>query len=191
MPHSISMQSSLKGSPRSRGPNSERLIQWVAAQPQREGRQEGGETVPGVRGALAEGATVWGSNADDSQIRDSLTSQGMSTEDVLGFYTLRTVPQWLPRAEDCKRRRCADTHTLIDAELAHNRERLGASSDDFAEATRPGRNGTSALTARRSAQPSSWRRAARLPMDDMGQTGSRPLFLVRAMRFCWTPSPNA
>ena len=66
---------------------------------------------------------MWGGEPDDSQIRDSLTSQGMSTEDVLGFYTLRTVPQWL-REQKIASADDAHTHTLIDAELAHNRERL-------------------------------------------------------------------
>lgn len=114
----------VEGSPRSRGPNSQRLIQWVAAQPQRDGRQDGGEIVPAIRGALAEGATVWGGEPDDAQIRDSLASQGVSSEDVLGFYTLRSVPQW-QREQKIASADDARTRTLIDAELAHNRERLG------------------------------------------------------------------
>jgi hypothetical protein len=117
----------VEGVPRSRGPNNERLMQWVASRSQREGRLEGGELAAAVRGALAEGAVVLGGEPDDAQIRDALTSQGISPDDVLGFYTLRTVPQWL------RERQIAtpdDIHTpaLIDAELARNRERLGLSA---------------------------------------------------------------
>jgi hypothetical protein len=114
----------VEGVPRSRGPNNERLMQWVASRSQREGRLEGGELAAAVRGALAEGAVVLGGEPDDAQIRDALTAQGISPDDVLGFYTLRTVPQWL------RERQIAtpdDIHIppLIDAELARNRERLG------------------------------------------------------------------
>jgi hypothetical protein len=114
----------VEGVQQSRGPNNERLMQWVASQSRREGRQDGGELVQAVQGALAEGAVVWGGEPDDAQIRDALASQGLSSDDVLGFYTLRTVPQWLHERQiaspDDER-----TRTLIDAELAHNRERLG------------------------------------------------------------------
>ncbi len=114
----------VEGSPRSRGPNADRLLQWVASQSEREGRQPGGELVAAVRGALTEGAVVWGGEPDDSQIRDTLTSRGVAAEDLLGFYTLRSVPQWLGERRIASP---ADTHlpALIEAELARNRERLG------------------------------------------------------------------
>ncbi len=67
---------------------------------------------------------MWGGEPDDAQIRDSLASQGVSSEDVLGFYTLRSVPQW-QREQKIASADDARTRTLIDAELAHNRERLG------------------------------------------------------------------
>jgi hypothetical protein len=114
----------VEGVQRSRGPNNDRVIKWVASQAQHEGRQDGGEIIPAIRGALAEGAVVWGGEPDDAQVRDALASQGVSSEDVLGFYTLRTVPQWLNERQIAT----ADdvhTRTLIDAELARNRERLG------------------------------------------------------------------
>lgn len=44
----------VEGSRRSRSPNYEKLLQWAASQPQHEGRQEGGETIPAVRGAVAQ-----------------------------------------------------------------------------------------------------------------------------------------
>ena len=113
----------VEGSRRSRGPNNDKLLQWVASQAEREGRQEGGELVAGVRGALAEGAAVWGGEPDDTQIRDALISRGVSSEDLLGFYTLRSVPQWL-REQKIASPDDPEARTLIDAELAHNRERL-------------------------------------------------------------------
>jgi hypothetical protein len=113
----------IEGSRRSRGPNNDKLLQWVASQSQREGRQEGGELVASVRGALAEGAAVWGGEPDDTQIRDALAARGVSSEDMLGFYTLRSVPQWL-REQKIASPDDPEARTLIDAELAHNRERL-------------------------------------------------------------------
>lgn len=114
----------VEGSQRSRGPNADKLLRWVASQPEHEGRQPGGELVAAVRGASAEGAVVWGGEPDDAQIRDTLTSEGVAAADLLGFYTLRSVPQWLRE----QRIASADDPrgpALIDAELAHNRERLG------------------------------------------------------------------
>lgn len=117
----------VEGIPRSRGPNDERLMQWVASNSPREGRQEGGELAAAVQGALAEGAVVLGGEPDDSQIRDTLVSQGISPDDVLGFYTLRTVPQWL-REEQISSLDDARISALIEAELARNRNRLGLSA---------------------------------------------------------------
>jgi hypothetical protein len=114
----------VEGPPRSRGPNADRLLQWVANQSEREGRQAGGELVAAVRGALAEGAVVWGGEPDDAQIRDTLTSRGVAAADLVGFYTLRSVPQWLRERQIAS---TDDTHlpALIETELARNRERLG------------------------------------------------------------------
>jgi hypothetical protein len=117
----------VEGVPRSRGPNNERLMQWVASRPPREGRQEGGELAAAVQGALAEGAVVLGGEPDDSQIRDALASQGISAEDMLGFYTLRTVPQWL-RERQIASLDEVRVPALIEAELVRNRERLGLSA---------------------------------------------------------------
>lgn len=114
----------IEGSPQSRGPNADKLLKWAASQAQREGSQEGGETVPTVRGAFAEGAVVWGGEPDDVQVRDALAARGVSSEDVLGFYTLRSVPQWL-REQKITSPDDPRTRVLIDAELARNRERLG------------------------------------------------------------------
>jgi hypothetical protein len=117
----------VEGVPRSRGANDERLMQWVAGKPPRGGRQEGGELAAAVQHALAEDAVVLGGEPDDSQIRDTLASQGIPPEDVLGFYTLRTVPQWLREGQITS---LDDVRmpALIDAELARNRQRLSVST---------------------------------------------------------------
>jgi hypothetical protein len=114
----------VEGAARSRGPNEGKLLQWVASRSQLEGRQPGGELVPTVRGALAEGAVVWGGEPDDAQIRDALLARGVTGADLLGFYTLRSVPQWL-RERKVASADDARVPALIDAELARNRERLG------------------------------------------------------------------
>jgi hypothetical protein len=117
----------VEGIARSRGPNDAKLLKWVASNSAREGRQEGGELAAAVQGALAEGAVVLGGEPDDSQIRDTLASQGIPPHDVLGFYTLRTVPQWL-RERQIASLDDARIPALIDAELVRNRERLGLSA---------------------------------------------------------------
>jgi hypothetical protein len=113
----------VEGIARSRGPNDERLLKWAGSRDRREGRQEGGELTQAVRAASAEGAVVWGGEPDDAQIRDALGAQGVPAQDLLGFYTLRTVPQWL-RERKISDPEDARLPALIDAELAHNRERL-------------------------------------------------------------------
>jgi hypothetical protein len=114
----------VEGGIRSRGPNDAKLLQWVASQSEREGRQPGGELVAAVRGALAEGAVVWGGEPDDAQIRDTLVSGGVPAADLLGFYTLRSVPQWL-RQQQIASADDPRATALIETELARNRERLG------------------------------------------------------------------
>ena len=127
----------VEGFPNSRGPNPERLIEWVAAKHEVDGFQEGGEAVPAVRGALEEGATLWGGEPDDSGIRERVLAQGFSQEDLLGFYTLRSVPQWI-RERKIESAHDPDVRSLIDGELENNRSRLGfpqsvlTSFDDWA-----------------------------------------------------------
>ena len=114
----------VEGFPHARGPNPARLIEWAAEKKEIDGFQEGGETVPTVRGALREGATLWGGEPNDADIQDRVLAQGFSREDLLGFYTLRSVPQWMrerriDHAQDPRAR------GLIEDELVWNRARLG------------------------------------------------------------------
>lgn len=114
----------MEGSPYSRGPDSPRDLEWLEAQIETDGFVQGGESVPAMRGALQQGARIWGGEADESVIRDRVLADGVSTTDLLGFYTLRSVPQWIRehRIEDGGDLRA---RALIESELVRNRNRLG------------------------------------------------------------------
>jgi len=113
----------VEGPPYSRGANADGLIRWVESQGEKDGFLEGGEIVPAVRGARTRGAAVWGGEPEDCDIRDRVVAKGFSLEDLLGFYTLRSVPQWVSerKIEGASDER---VRPLIEAELEHNRQRL-------------------------------------------------------------------
>ena len=80
----------------SRGPNPERVIKYAQdSKPTAEGFVEAGELAPAVLGALAEGATVWGGEPGDLDVKSRVLAAGLSDADLLGFYVLRNVPQWI------------------------------------------------------------------------------------------------
>jgi hypothetical protein len=116
----------VEGSLYSRGANPQRLLDWVRHQTERNGFVEGGETVPAVQGARKQGANVWGGEPDDSVIRDRAIAEGFSVRDLLGFYTLRSVPQWI-RERKIIGPDDPGVKKLIDQELQKNRLRLGLS----------------------------------------------------------------
>jgi hypothetical protein len=114
----------VEGAPYSRGPNDARLLAYVANHNEVGGFQSGGETVPAVRDALARGAAVWGGEPDDAEILARTRASGASDADILGFYTLRSIPQWV------RERKIENTGDpalvgLIEKDLNRNRERLG------------------------------------------------------------------
>lgn len=113
-----------EGSAYSNGANPRGLLGYVARQREVDGFVEGGETVPAVRGALASGATVWGGEPDDADVRDRVFSMGFGAEDVLGFYVLRLIPQWVRerRIEGPSDPRLVQ---LIELQLRHERTSLG------------------------------------------------------------------
>ena len=113
----------VEGPPHSHGANADRLMKWVAAQREVDGFLEGGEIVPTVRQARARSTDVWGGEPDDADIRDRVLAQGFSLQDLLGFYTLRGVPQWI---RERKIDGAGDDRVkpLITADLEHNRQRL-------------------------------------------------------------------
>jgi hypothetical protein len=111
-----------EGYPKSRGPNPPRLLEY-ASEESRDGFQEGGETVPTVLGALREGARVWGGDPDDADLKVRLIAEGFQPEDVLGYYVLRVLPQWMreQRAENPEDPRLRQ---LVDDELVRARGAL-------------------------------------------------------------------
>lgn len=121
-----------EGFPYSRGENAQWLLDWAAAKKETDGFQEGGETVPTVRGALGEGAVLRGGEPDDADIRDRVLSAGFSPEDLLGFYTLRSIPQWL-RERRIEEPADVRLPALIEEELDRNRERLDMAPETLAD----------------------------------------------------------
>src|SRR5262245_9502686 len=105
------------------GPNPSRLLSWVERQHEINGFVEGGEIVPATIGARTHNATVWGGEPDDTDVEARILAQGFSREDILGFYTLRSVPQWM-REEKISNAGDVRVKDLIVQELVHNRERL-------------------------------------------------------------------
>jgi hypothetical protein len=117
----------VEGPPYSRGANADRLMKWVDAQREIDGSIEAGETFPAVRGARAQGAAVFGGEPDDAYLREQVIAKGFSEQDILGFYTLRSIPQWVGEekihgADDDRVR------PLVKSELEHNWERLSLPS---------------------------------------------------------------
>lgn len=112
-----------EGFPYSRGENDQATIKRVLNFPIENGLQIGGEAFPSIAGAVDEGAIIVGGEPDDPFIRDRMKSLGFSEEDVVGFYTLRTVPQWLRegRIVDYEDPRLEQ---LLISELNTNRKRL-------------------------------------------------------------------
>ncbi|GAA0545197.1 hypothetical protein FHS83_000602 [Rhizomicrobium palustre] len=106
------------------GPDAPRTLQWLQSQTETDGFVMGGESVPALRGAVQQHAHIWGGEPGDSVIRDRLLAEGISDVDLLGFYTLRSVPQWI------REKRIADggdprVKDLVESELIRNRSRLG------------------------------------------------------------------
>jgi hypothetical protein len=108
----------------SRGVNPPSIFKYAAESGSKaDGFVEGGETVPTVLGARQENAKLWGGEPDDLDIKASVLAEGMSDADLLGFYVLRNVPQWIGerKIEDA-----GDTHLkpLVEAALAKSRAAL-------------------------------------------------------------------
>jgi hypothetical protein len=85
-----------EGFPTSRGPNPASILQYAARSGARpDGFVEGGETVPTVLGAQKENAAIWGGEPDDLTVKARILAKGFPAQDLLGFYVLRNIPQWI------------------------------------------------------------------------------------------------
>ena len=113
----------------SRGFNPDSIFKYAAESgPNADGFVEGGETVPTVLGARQENAKLWGGEADDLNVKASVAAEGISGTDLLGFYALRNIPQWIGER---KIEHPGDTRLmpLIEAALAKNRAALQLPAD--------------------------------------------------------------
>lgn len=113
-----------EGFPTSRGPNPATIFKYVSENGARaDGLVEAGELVPAAIGARAQGALLWGGEPDDLEVKSRLGAQGVSPEDVLGFYVLRNIPQWIAEG---KLQSAADgaLQQLVVKALTQNREKL-------------------------------------------------------------------
>ena len=113
-----------EGFPTSLGPNPRRILDYAAKSSKRaDGFVEGGETIPTISGAQQQGAVLWGGEADDADIKAQVVAAGFSAEDLLGFYVLRNIPQWIGErniadADDAR------LQPLVADALTKNREHL-------------------------------------------------------------------
>lgn len=108
----------------SKGPNPASVLKYAAENgPDKDGFVAGGETFPTVTGAKRKGATLWGGEADDLAIKERLSTVGVSGTDLLGFYVLRNIPQWI---RERKIENGSDPHlgALVADALARNRQKL-------------------------------------------------------------------
>lgn len=116
----------------SRGANPVSLYKYAAENgPKADGFVEGGETVPTVLGARQEKANLWGGEPDDVQLKAQLVAAGLTGADLLGFYVLRNIPQWIGER---KIEHAADTRLkpLVEAALVQNRAALQLPADALA-----------------------------------------------------------
>lgn len=124
-----------EGFPTARGPNSARIIKYVAdSAPRADGFVEAGELLPTVIGAQKQKAVLWGGEAHDLAVKASLFAKGISGEDLVGFHVLRTIPQWI---RERKVDHAGDPRLapLVDAALTSERASLqipAATLPDFA-----------------------------------------------------------
>lgn len=113
-----------EGFPTARGPNPARTLQYVADNgPRADGFVEAGELYPTAIGAQAQGAKLWGGEAHDLAVKARLVLSGVAVEDLLGFYALRNIPQWI-REKKIHHAGDPRLRPLIDAALDRDRATL-------------------------------------------------------------------
>ncbi len=122
----------VEGCPTSWGLNPERLIDYAraGASDVKDGFQKRGETVPAVLGALEEGADLICGEPEDKDLKIRVFQEGITPEDLLGFYTLRSIPQWI-REQQIQDAADPAIDELLAKEIQKNRERLGIGSAIF------------------------------------------------------------
>ena len=122
-----------EGFPTSWGVDPARIIDESRnSRPDTTGFVAGGETVPTVIGAQEQGASLLGGEADDPIVAARVFAAGTAPTDLLGFYVLRSIPQWIEEREITD---AADPRlpVLVGDALARNRTRLGLPPDILAD----------------------------------------------------------
>lgn len=114
----------VEGFPYSWGANPDRVLEILNRSTEVDGFVADGELIPAARGARDRGAEIRGGEPDDGELLLRLLQRGHSGADVLGFYTLRSVPQWIreQRIDGADDPRIT---ALLQAELEYNRTSLG------------------------------------------------------------------
>ena len=116
----------VEGCPASWEPNAQRLIAYAraGAAEEKDGFQPRGEIVPAALGALNEGAAIYCGEPEDEDLKSRVLKQGIQALDLLGFYTMRSIPQWI-REQKIVDAADPAIGALLEKELARNRGRLG------------------------------------------------------------------
>ena len=96
------------------------------------GQQPGGETVPALQSARRGGGEVWGGEANDRDVLRLAQANGAKQADVLGFYVLRVIPQWL-RDGTLSGTSDATLVELVDRQLGRSTRSLGISEPAFSD----------------------------------------------------------
>jgi hypothetical protein len=113
-----------EGFPTSWGANPARILDDIAkATIGADGFVEGGETVPTVLGAQQQAARLYGGEADDPDVKRLVAAYGITDRELLGFYVLRNLPQWISERalNDAADRRL---RSFVEKALARQRARL-------------------------------------------------------------------
>ena len=117
-----------EGFPTAWGNNPQRIFDYAAKTGALvDGFVEGGETIPTVSGAKQQDARLIGGEPSDTDIKARVSSEGVTAEDLLGFYVLRNIPQWIGE----RKIEGAGDHRLrplVEAALERNRQSLAIAS---------------------------------------------------------------
>ncbi len=106
------------------GPDARPLLALATEALDSDGKQPNGEVVPAVRSAVQMGSKILGGEPSDRDVLRVAKRNGVKSEDVLGFYVLRVIPQWL-RDGSLTSTRDPRLANLVEQQLARSARDLG------------------------------------------------------------------
>lgn len=114
----------VEGIPTAQGLDPPKLMALAQEPLDSQGLQPNGETVPTVRSALKNRSRLIGGEPSDREVREITSRFGVSERNLLGFYVLRVVPQWISQGQitDLADPRATN---LINQQLIRSRAELG------------------------------------------------------------------